>query len=53
VSHVIALIGLPCAVVVSGKKKVEAEGLVPKPPASKENMRKKAPTKGVIFLRRN
>jgi len=44
--------GLPCAVAGSGNPKVEAEGFVPKTPASKENRRKKAPTKGVLLKKK-
>ncbi|ESW19537.1 hypothetical protein PHAVU_006G133500 [Phaseolus vulgaris] len=44
--------GLPCAVEGSGNPKVEAEEFVPKTPASKENRRKKAPTKGVLLKKK-
>lgn len=44
--------GLHCAVVGSSNPKVEAEGFVPKTPASKENRRKKAPTKSALLKKK-
>jgi len=43
---------LPCAVVGSSNPKVEAEGFVPKTPASKENRRKKAQPKGTLLKKK-
>ncbi|XP_027930795.1 uncharacterized protein LOC114186915 isoform X1 [Vigna unguiculata] len=43
---------LPCAVVGSSNPKVEAEGFVPKTPASKENRIKKAQPKGTLLKKK-